>query len=139
MIGYHYTSLDNWRVIKKQGLVPYDIIKPELFEICPYGACRGIWLWKFRLYGVSHAGSVLFQMAKKGVTKVVMLKVKYELKNCLYGVVDGVSGYAELAHSGTFDNLKFHNNTEKARIVIRPISPDKIKLIAVYNLATAWR
>jgi len=133
-IGYHYTSLKCYRSIQEQGIIPYKIHKPELSNFFKDGIFTGIWIWTERLEGLSHAGSVIFQMSNKGEPVAVMLQVIYHVESLLQ-----IAGYnLLLSHFGVMNNLKYHTGNEKARILTHEIPADRIKLLGIYDLGQAF-
>ena len=129
MIGYHYTSLKNWREIEAVGyLRPYRIQKPEFFKFFPNGV-DGIWLWQNDLEGASHAGSILFQLGSKGDPSVVKLKVQYDKQQLL--TCNGDS--AELTHNGDIGAWKYHTK-EWAVIITGGVSVGYIDLLKIYDV-----
>lgn len=77
MIGYHYTSVENYERIRIEGLAPYWIKKKDL-ELWFSDGIHGIWLWKNDLSGTDHLGSILWQLVTKASTRIVKLRVEYE-------------------------------------------------------------
>jgi len=69
-------------------------------------------------------------VATKESLRVVQLAVEYDPKEDLK-----FKGYdkIETAHQGSINNWVFHKN-EKGIIINKDISPERIKLIAEYNL-----
>jgi len=123
-IAYHYTTYSRWLIIREEGLQPYLLNKPPMLG----GDARGIWLWPERLEGISHLGSVLWQVCMKAETRVVLLRCRYDPTT--------LAGYPEhwdIRHSGSLDNLEFHNKVP-CLAVIRPIPPEDIELVEDYNL-----
>ena len=135
--GYHYTSLECWRKIEKDGLVPYTIKRPILEQYIGTESAVGVWVWLEKLTGISHAGSIIYQMAMKGVQEVVLLELDYDQDDCLTPEADTYK-YLVLPHNGTIENLEYHKGGDRAVIVTKTIPTEQIKLIGQYNLAQAW-
>lgn len=128
--GYHYTSYSSWLKIKKEGLKPYLIEKPELK---PYfnKPIKGIWTWLDNLKGESHIGSVVFQMATKGDMRIMKLKYPYSDKDVLK--YDGRK--IILPHNGIIGNWKYHKgDKDKAVVVCKAIKAKDIEVVEDYNL-----
>ena len=136
MIGWHYTSLENWERIRREGLRPYRITKPTLLQWYHDATVQGVWVWNERQTGVSHAGSILWQVAGKAVQKVVMLRVTYNGDN-IVGPGDG--NRLLLHHDGVIGDFPYHDGTQDAYIVGVAIPPDDIELVEVYDLAKAFK
>lgn len=131
--GYHYTSFDRWVKIEKKGLIPYAINKIELWPYLDGYPAKGVWVWKHRMKGESHVGSILWQVATKAATKIVLLEVNYNPEDILCGS-DGV--ILTLYHKGSIENWHYHTKkeSESSVIVTKPIPPENIKLLKVYDL-----
>jgi len=136
MIGYHYTSYDDWLQIKKDGLVPYLIYKPELQKYFPNQAIMGIWVWKQRFHGAPHAGSVLHQVAFKATPHVVLLSVDYSPNDILKYQWPETKEWGEvnLTHDGNIEQWIYHTGKEESVIVTKRISPSHIKLLKEYDI-----
>lgn len=136
MTGYHFTSWRNWESIKKNGLKPYPINKTELleyFDTMPIG----IWVWEYPPVNESELGSVIFQLASKGQTKIVKLAIEYENDDLLYADIDGWPKKIHLYHDGELSfegpGWTYHKGQE-AVIIIKPVPLQNIKLLKTYNL-----
>jgi len=132
--GYHYTSFDNWLIIKKQGLVPYKITKNILAPYLGTDTVIGIWTWRKKPSDVSHMGNVIYQFATKAKTKVVMLSYEYseamEDKEILYVK----NGKVVLPHYGSIGEFEYHNGVDEAVIILNKIEPHKIRLENIFDL-----
>lgn len=128
MIGYHYTSSENYEKIKSEGLSLYWIKKKDL-ELWFNNGIHGIWLWKNDLSGTNHLGSILWQLMTKGSTNIVKLRVEYEEADqyVKYGYP------VEIEHDGRLGVWNYHDRVP-AVILGRPIPPGRIKLAAKYDL-----
>jgi hypothetical protein len=135
MIGYHYTSFDNWLQIQKEGLIPYEIHKQELEKYFPHRKLMGIWVWTGRFYGEPHAGSVIYQVAYRATPHVVLLSVGYDEKDILkYHWPDGRWGDVRISHDGHVEKWIYHTGVEESVLVTKPIPPKKIHLVREYDL-----
>ncbi len=136
-IGYHYTSLENWKVIQRTGLRPYVITKPQLFEYFGTSTVKGIWVWRDKPNGLAHVGCVIYQMATKAAVEAVLLEVQYNVTDLLRP--PGVPNeHIILPHQGTIANLEYHDSQDIGLIVTKPIQTRDIKLLRTYNLLDAW-
>ena len=130
---YHYTSIKNWKKIKKQGLTRYPMKQ--------IGNVKGIFLWKNKLREKSHAGAVLYQMATKNSEKVVLLEINCKEESFEadkdYGICERGDSIS-VAHNGTIEKLKYHSR-EKGRICFKNIPIKNIKLLKVYELKNAFK
>lgn len=138
MIGYHYTSYTNWQDIQKNGLEPYPITNDMFVDYHKDNprTVNGIWLWTRRFTGRPHIGSILQQFSTKNDTKIVYLKVTYYGTDQLF-IKDYTGEYCpvELTHQGTIGDVTYHDHERhKSRVVVKPIPPHQIELIATYDL-----
>lgn len=134
MIGYHYTSWQNWLKIKKKGLQPYLIDKPEIKCYYPNGL-YGIWIWKNRLLDKEHIGSILWQIYTKCSFEIVELKVVYSI-NDLYK--DEKYCFDAITHTGDIRGWKYHENVPVI-ILGKPVLPSNIKLVKKYDFYALLR
>lgn len=130
-LGWHYTSKKNWEVIQVTGLRPYYINKPEL-DIWYDHPVKGIWVWMSPLKGLSHVGSIFWQVSTKKTLEVVELEVQYK-ENDLLRHEDFPGGKVVLHHKGNMGDYIYHDH-EKSTILVNKIKPRRIKLIAEYDL-----
>ena len=136
MVGYHYTTANNWRKIKSLGLIPYEIKKEE-FKSYGFknGSCTGIWVWTSRMYGKAHIGSLLWQIATKDAFNVVLLKVNYNRNDIVqFGTFGRI-----LQHSGAVENFVYHDGTQESVLVTKPILPIDITVVKKYYLRNIVR
>lgn len=126
--GYHYTSYSLWLKIKKEGLIPYSISRPELRPYFPEPV-MGIWTWINNLEGESHVGTVIFQMTTQQDTRIVKLKYLYDDKDILSFGKEKIN----LPHTGVMGSWNYHD-AKLAVIVLKSIQPENIELIGDYNL-----
>lgn len=134
--GYHYTTASHWKQIKRKGLVPYKLYKKEIQEALNVHYVNGIWIWQKKLFGLSHIGTILFQMAGKGELSAVCLKVKYDPFDILKEEKRKLN--LSVTHSGTLGNIKYHDG-EPAVIVLKPIPIKHIEIIGDYHLGEAFK
>lgn len=131
MIGYHYTSLENYRHIRTEGLRPYVIDKPDLAAL---GPILGVWVWSRPLLGNEHVGSILWQTMTKNTTHVVQLAVEYDSRSLLYR--DGKP--VEIQHDGKLGSWVYHESTP-AIVITETIPPDQITKVGEYDLDMLFR
>ena len=80
-INYHFTSLENWENIKKEGYLRcYPTGSLDKKGSLP---TKGIWLWENKLSGDSLVGAILYQMNSKRTPRAVELKVKTDKSNII--------------------------------------------------------
>jgi hypothetical protein len=137
-IGYHYTSLDCWHSIQRIGLTPYlcdhlDIVKVTGKPVF------GIYVWTTRLVGLEHAGSILFQMSRRGSPNIVELSFSYDDPRDLWSRGGRI---LRLRHTGSIDarindvikrSVNYHTDIPSV-LVIRTIKPDDITLCSTYDI-----
>jgi hypothetical protein len=128
MVGYHYTSAENYEKIKVKGLLPYWIKKRELESWFPSGI-HGIWIWKHDLSGNDHVGSILWQLMTKSSTTIVKLRVEYDESQrfCFHGIP------VEIDHDGRLGEWVYHDRIP-AIVLVEPVPPERIALVGTYDL-----
>lgn len=127
MTGYHYTSYSNWQKIQKEGLKP-SIYRKREFKDLGVKSIKGVWLWMNKPKGNSHVGEILFRVARKQESKIVLLEVKYKKE---FETKNGES--LTLYHHGAIGKWTYHEN-EEAKIAVETIAPRNIKLVKTYDL-----
>lgn len=131
MTGYHYTTLKNWKKIKKEGLLPHEFAPWILESIGAYGGHlrQGVWLWKEKPKGESHIGNIIYQLAKGEDTSIVLLSVRYAQKD-LYTVMGAI---VNLIHRGVIGEWNYHTE-DKAVIIPFGIPPNRVRLLKTYKV-----
>jgi hypothetical protein len=126
--GYHYTSKTNWEGIQKSGgMTPYLIQKPEAEGYFPKGI-NGIWLWKEDPKGASHAGNIMYQVAKKGNPEIVKLEIEYSPDQLVRFGEKGV----QFQHSGNVEKWEYHKS-DIGVIHEKSILLQNIRVVGNYN------
>ena len=131
---WHYTDARNVKSILKKGLIPYRLNLKAVSEATrkEWGIKnpKGVWLWKKRQRGVSHAGIILNQFVRKEAKKVALLRVlvKHEEVNSWPNKLS-ISTY----HVGFIGKWYYHWRTQ-AWISRVKIPPERIKLVKVYDV-----
>jgi len=137
--GYHYTSYENWLHIKEQGLIPYNL-DYKLIDSMDIPGIKGIFVFEKQLEGISHVGTLIFQLTSKNTTKLVELCVTYkyvydfftkEVYECRQK-----GTLISLPHSGTIGKFTYHEK-EYLNIISRTVPTEDIKLVSVYDLKEA--
>jgi hypothetical protein len=121
VIGYHYSSYKNWLKIRKQGLIPYRIDGIDEWLKKPV---KGIWVWKDRMKGIEHLGTLLDRVIRKKTPRVVFLRVRFDNINCLQGF--------EIRHEGKLQDWIYHKKRQSF-IVLSKIPVRDIEIIESYN------
>ena len=134
MIGYHYTSLENWKDIKTTGLHPRAIHHPEVIHALN-DSPKGIWIWTSRLRGLDHAGAIIFQAGTKASARIVQLAIEYDEDD--RGTNLSRPTFFDLTHMGHIGRLQYHYAAE-ATILFRAIPLSRIELIGEYDLSKAF-
>lgn len=129
--GYHYTSLNNWINIQKQGVInTYPIEHSEISEFFPNGV-NGIFVWENFQRGASHAGSLLWHMANKGTADIVLLRVLYRDTDCLQSTV---GGRFVVHHLGSIGNWEYHKGADTAVILTGKVGLSRITAVKRFNI-----
>lgn len=138
--GYHYTSYANWLKIQKSGLTPTPMSPDKIAVIQDLAAegwdGRAIWVWAGRLTNEEHAGSLMYQVAKRGTVDVVMLKVRYPIAHRLKPNPRTGGTMLRLKHNGHMDQWVYHHETP-SWLVVREIPPSRIQLELRVNVVEA--
>jgi hypothetical protein len=119
VIGYHYTSWENWERIQREGLIPYTLTTPP--EVAGE---RAVWVFAEPFYGEADQWQATYTMTRHRTLKAVRLRVRYPRKDEL--------DY-HIRHQGTVGGWAFHRDAP-ARLVGRRIPPCSITLDRVYEL-----
>ncbi len=137
MIGYHYTSFENWQHIRETGLKPYAIHHPEIVNAYSNMAqqLKGIWIWTSKLQGLDHAGAVIFQAGTKASAHIVQLSVEYDDADRDMNL--SRPAFFDLTHMGHIGRLQYHYAAE-ATILFRAIPLSRIGLIGQYDISMAF-
>lgn len=134
MIGFHYTSFDNWLNIQKNGMKPYPIRNVDFTEFFGVKRKKGIWVWEEPQEGLAHFGSVIYQVSSKASLKIVRLALEYDFdRDVLKSPWSDEQSFL-LSHTGNIGNLDYHDGTQKARLLVNPVPTEKIWLVDEYDL-----
>lgn len=140
MIGYHYTSQENWEKIKNEGLTPYLITNMEIYHGLhsmlheQFDKIFGIWVWEREQDPLSHMGNVIRAAVVHGATRTVLLKVKFPDSAILR-----VKGRRiHMVHEGSIEKLVYHKD-EGAYILSEPVPSDKIEMMQSFDLVELLR
>lgn len=128
MKAYHYTSIENWKKIKKNGLKRYWIRDiRDVDHNTPMGSVHGIWFFLHPQKGIGNAAFVIYTALKHPTDEVVLIEVDLK-EDEIYP--------KRFNHEGTLMNLRYHNRKEdqEAIIALEDITPDRIKKIGSKNL-----
>lgn len=128
MIGFHYTSFENWQKIQKIGLKPYLIDKSELRTI-GIPPIKGIWLWANEPTKLSQLGTIIYQISRKNSVKIVKLAVVYNENDRFR--FKGLQ--VNLYHIGKIENYVYHSK-EEGLILTKPISARNIILLETFDM-----
>jgi len=128
VVGYHYTSLENYRRIQHEGLKLYPLRK-EFHQ----WVTQGIWLYTEQQDRLSHLGCVAWQCRTKGTKDVVLLQVKYIYKDRV--TPDGKHTFT-VKHD-LFDKYPtkiFLHRQASATVIFRPVPSNRVKLLCTTSV-----
>lgn len=133
MIGYHYTSAENYEQIKVEGLIPYPLTNPNLVDN-PLIPSRGIWVYCHPQPPLSHAGCIVWQAVRKKTDRVAYLRVAYSFLDRLSPEANQEASFwpGRLLHTLSIEGVELHRGVP-AHLLHRRISPDQIWLIEMYG------
>ena len=134
LIGYHYTSLSNWKKIKEMGLRPTPITNTSFVSCFGSATVNGNWIWKRRLPRKAHIGNIIYQMSSKGVEDVVLLKVTYTSND----ILPFNSYIKSITFNGNLGGLIYAHLKDIYVILDKPIPPSQIEHINTYHFKDAW-
>jgi len=134
MIGWHYTTLNNWLKIQKRGLKcqrqDEDFFTDSHWTVSYlkklYGKFenfKGIWVWRRKPNWRNENLNVLYQLVKERRFPIVLLKVQYEKGHTL----EYKGKPAILNHHWFLDDKQVHR-TGTAHILIKDIPKEKVSI-----------
>lgn len=151
MIGYHYTTKENWEKIQVEGLIPQVVTSPGLLQGLEqdWGSklpeIRGIWTWERPQVGIQGMGHVMLIHDRHKSENIVELSFEYDLDKDTYvpkKVPEYPRRYLQIWHDGTLEIGKYkgpYHKNEPVRLVTEPIAPERITLIQQYDFAEVKR
>lgn len=128
---YHFTSLENWKSIKKSGKLKRYKMRKGVAKFS--GDRLGIFLWINKIKGESLAGTIFWQIGNKNTNQIVELKVKTNKSGFIFGKNERVFS----THYGEIGDYEYH--IEEARIYYEDIPLEDIELVRVYKLGDAFK
>lgn len=135
MIGYHYTSWENWQQIKREGLKPYGLKSTIARHTVPEGT-KGIWTWAKPLEGSSEFGQVVWTIIRRDCKKVVRLSYEYDKADVYpYGQFKQWTWQHDLSCSTPYNETIYHK-AAPAHVLVTPIPPDRITCERVFEIAS---
>lgn len=137
-VGWHYTSLQNWNEIQRDGLLPYPVDKPEFRRLWHF-VPNGIWVWEYPLSPESELGTVIYQLSYRAQTQIVKLEVTYDTEDILYYEGNGYRQKVKLTHTGNAEKWQFHTDDPEAVIVTKKIPISDISLVKIFDLMDVVR
>lgn len=142
MIGYHYTSLENWNKIQVDGLIPYipteydlegvKVDHAELKTAFKNNLPECIWVWKYRLVQPTHLGTLLFQLLTKVSFEICVIKVSYGYSDILKPSILKLGQKYNYNHSGHLGAWKYHLNIP-FELLKKRIPPNRLKLVQSFD------
>ena len=134
MIGYHYTSFENWTKIKVEGLKPVSRTRKQPDIIKYFGDVPCVWIYTRKAKGVGHFGNFIWHLADKNTTKVVMLEVTYDKEDELQPLPKYFMNSMILTHSGKVGQFKYH--VEPFMLLGNMIPPERLRLCEMIDFNT---
>ena len=129
--GWHYTSLENWQIIRRVGLEPYRM--PKL-DVAAKEEVSGVWAYLHRQSGRTHVGSVMYQVITRPTAAVVLLRLRWRAADRYFTKPAGhvISTFHDMPTSSEPHPLFWHD--QEPAIVLARVPPDRIKLEALYDM-----
>lgn len=142
MIGYHYTTFENWIKIKVDGLLPSQPIQYDLpglqvdhqflHKQFNFEMPDCIWVWKYELIQPTHLGTLLFQMISKVSFEIVVIEVKYSKWDQLKPSTLMKGQHYSYFHNGNIGEWRYHKDVP-FDLLKKRIPPNRLKLKDYYN------
>lgn len=132
MRGYHYTSQENYKKIRMEGLLPSPINNKDVLVVCR--GTEGSWLFQNRQKEEALFGQLIDLLAKTQSWKFVELGIDFEITDCLKALQ--VGNTLLLKHKGSCGSWIYHKD-EPIIIISKVIPVCQIELLQVFNLRNA--
>lgn len=143
MLGYHYTTLKQWREIRISGLLPHSVASHYYERFCDTvgeliqpGA---IWIWPRPLHGLELIGMLVALGSQHQSIRLVGLKLKFD---------PSISAYCQYTHNHPDDTLHlthdldcpyFGHHAKPFDFLTGPVNPKNIRKFATYDLRNIVR
>lgn len=141
MIGYHFTTAENWQKIRVEGLVPYKLPRHQAglaSVLAVEGYHKVIWLWPEVPAGADLVGCIIDRVTAKHDTRLVLLAVRYEPDEMIAGTRDGRCRWS-LNHDGSIghpcrdDEWVYHKRVPF--VLLRDqVPPERIRVVGDFDL-----
>lgn len=136
MLGYHFTTLEAYEAIAKEGLVlaPVSQVHHEDFHDVMHLLKDGaIWIYKHPQKDVSLLAMIFYVAFELDTRQICLLKVEYEEDQAASIIASRGSNIVKLYHTLTVGEYSGHYK-EPIELLIEPVSPEKVKLLKTWNL-----
>jgi len=81
LLGYHYTTSENWKQIQKDGFLrTREIINPEILSHFPQ--TKGIWVWDEDPKGITEKTILLNRATNHNSSDLVKLRIIFDDNSC---------------------------------------------------------
>ena len=134
MLGYHFTTLEAYETIAKKGLIlsPIGTQHHEGFHDVMHLLQNGaIWIYKRPQKDTALLAMIIYVACEYNTKKVCLLEIEYE-KSQSAGNIASLRDIIHLYHTLT---LGFWGHVkEPIELLIKPMPPEKIKLLRTWNL-----
>lgn len=130
IVGYHFTTTENYRKIRKEGLIPYPIVRAEMRD--PKSdflsvVKEGIFIWLNNQKRLDRKLNISYQSQKPGKKSIVCLQVEVDENDILKQKGDDI---LYITHSWKTRKLEQIPLKEQlAVLAMKPIKPENIKLL----------
>lgn len=128
MVGYHYTTLKNYRSIKVGGLLPVPFEKLFIES----KAEAGVWLFREHQKSEQLFGVLADTFARHYQDWIMVeLEIDFEIEDCIDALNTG--DVLKLTHTGSIGPWVYHKD-EPIFILKESVSPYRIRLRKKFNL-----
>jgi hypothetical protein len=145
MIGYHYTTIENWYKIQVDGLIPYipveyDLPGVKVNHIQLKKAFNGtvpkcIWVWKYQLTQPTHLGTLLFQVVTKTSFEICVIQVEYNQSDLLKPPILRLGQNVNYTHTGEIGAWKYHSDVP-FELLKKRIPSKRLRLVESFDFVT---
>ena len=137
MHGYHFTSLENWRAIQRDGKMTLDWIDiGSIREVA--GVDDGIWMYNEPLQDLELLGCLIWLMGYKKCSTICELRIGFLATDMLQPDTGNPTDELRLTYRGSIgcDNADRWDYVKNKHITIlrNPMPVDQIKLNRAWSL-----
>ena len=139
MIGWHYTSVERWKIIQREGLVPQPVRTPPEVVATYDGPLFGVWVWEREQTGRALWGETIWMMMRHATERVVALRIEYTEDEVAR---DATGRRVIMRHDGIGNRgagvehhppVRWHDG-EPALLIGATIPPERVTLVSLFEI-----